>query len=363
MNLPPLPPKNKLPPLPISSPSKLPSKLPISSPSKLPSKLPISSPSKLSSKLPPLTTSKLPSKLPISSPSKLSSKLPPLTASKSPSKLPPLTALKSPSKLPPLTALKSPSKLPPLNTPKSPSKLPPLTALKSPSKLPLSNPLIPLRKGLTNVKDVDLIILSKLNDKDLESFCLTNKAAAKLCKDDNFWINRIIEKYGKDALKYKPENKTWRQYYSNIYYLAIRTGHEDNILLKNKISYDELRIDDMNKLREIKVVNPKINEYIKNKLVLINIKSPYQKNFMYFFREENKDQKNFKLLLEEQIPTSVIFRVDNESDILNYVQWLKDLNYCEIYDEQNYNTDEIYKYGDIKISVLRLDPETRFREY
>ena len=49
---------------------------------------------------------------------------------------------------------------------------------------------------LTGNKDADLLILDKLDDKDLVSFCLVNKDANRLCSIDSFWKNRLLKKYG-----------------------------------------------------------------------------------------------------------------------------------------------------------------------
>ena len=48
----------------------------------------------------------------------------------------------------------------------------------------------------TKNKDADLEILSKLDDNNLLSVCQAykyNKYGNKLCKEENFWRNRIIE--------------------------------------------------------------------------------------------------------------------------------------------------------------------------
>ena len=47
----------------------------------------------------------------------------------------------------------------------------------------------------TGNKDVDFIILNKLNDIDLSKVCQVNKYANSLCDDDTFWRNRIKDRY------------------------------------------------------------------------------------------------------------------------------------------------------------------------
>ena len=69
---------------------------------------------------------------------------------------------------------------------------------------------------MLTIKDTDLIILSKLDDKDLFSTCLVNKAANKLCNNEDFWRNRFVSKYGELAAKYKPVNRSWRNHYLKV---------------------------------------------------------------------------------------------------------------------------------------------------
>lgn len=69
---------------------------------------------------------------------------------------------------------------------------------------------------MLTIRDTDLIILSKLDDEDLFSTCLVNKAANKLCNNEDFWRNRFVSKYGEVAAKYKPENRSWRNHYLKV---------------------------------------------------------------------------------------------------------------------------------------------------
>ena len=93
--------------------------------------------------------------------------------------------------------------------------------------------------SLTGVKDVDVKILSELDDRELINFCLTDKSASRLCSYEPFWMNRLREKYP-GAEKYfrdysilsilsiiDPESlgnvkyvNTWREYYlQTVYYV------------------------------------------------------------------------------------------------------------------------------------------------
>jgi len=93
---------------------------------------------------------------------------------------------------------------------------------------------------LTGVKDADIEILNKLDDRSLLNFCLTDKSASEICRYDPFWMNRLRDRYP-DAEKYfqdygilfsilsltNPEINnifqradTWREYYlQTVYYV------------------------------------------------------------------------------------------------------------------------------------------------
>jgi hypothetical protein len=72
----------------------------------------------------------------------------------------------------------------------------------------------------TGQKDVDFIILQKIDDLELSNLCVINSYVNDLCKDETFWRNRLLSKYGfllgdtKEIInKYKPEDISWKEYY------------------------------------------------------------------------------------------------------------------------------------------------------
>ena len=67
-------------------------------------------------------------------------------------------------------------------------------------------------KGLSGIKDIDLKILSELNDHDLFSLCLADKHVNQMCKDEHFWRNRFISRFGQVD---KPRI-TWRKQYLTV---------------------------------------------------------------------------------------------------------------------------------------------------
>src|SRR5579883_2736487 len=71
-------------------------------------------------------------------------------------------------------------------------------------------------KGLSGIRDVDLQILTNLNDHDLFSICqIKNKYINSLCNNESFWRNRFLDKYGKN---FKYEGRTWKDFYFKLAY-------------------------------------------------------------------------------------------------------------------------------------------------
>lgn len=80
-------------------------------------------------------------------------------------------------------------------------------------------------KNFTQIKDLDLKILSELNDRDLLNICLTNKYFSRLCQNEDFWRNRFLTKFGNRTLKYKGFSKNGNplNYWENILILSEKT--------------------------------------------------------------------------------------------------------------------------------------------
>lgn len=107
-------------------------------------------------------------------------------------------------------------------------------------------------KILSGIKDLDLEILSRFEDKELFNFCLSqskNKYVYKLCNDENFWRRRFLNKYGKiklgkeikdipDIVEEKDPNRSWKNFYLKVtYYIdnyqlneIILTSDNDNAI-------------------------------------------------------------------------------------------------------------------------------------
>ncbi len=92
----------------------------------------------------------------------------------------------------------------------------------------------------TGYKDVDFMILSKLDDKSLLSFCKTDKRGKKLCENEDFWRNRTVKKYGNVE---KSEKRTWKNFYLKIvYYEDIYENLNKIIMILSKGGYKNIDI-------------------------------------------------------------------------------------------------------------------------
>ena len=79
---------------------------------------------------------------------------------------------------------------------------------------------------MLGIKDLNFKIFQELNDKDLMKLASVNKELNHLCKDETFWMNRTIKKFGyildgaEEMRKYKEinnkENISWKEYYINL---------------------------------------------------------------------------------------------------------------------------------------------------
>ena len=94
------------------------------------------------------------------------------------------------------------------------------------------------RQTLSGIPDVDLKILSLLDDKDLIKTCLLDKYTNNICNRDYFWRDRFREKFAKDIPKdintfTITPGRTWRNFYlSLISYLSKYQGK--NLFHKNE---------------------------------------------------------------------------------------------------------------------------------
>ncbi len=87
-----------------------------------------------------------------------------------------------------------------------------------------------MRKGnLTGIKDVDNIILDNMNDRDLLSFCSTNKYNADTVCNEDFWKRRFKNKFG-----YSTWKKAYLSKISERYYIVWWSEHRGTEVVSNE---------------------------------------------------------------------------------------------------------------------------------
>jgi hypothetical protein len=69
---------------------------------------------------------------------------------------------------------------------------------------------------LTGLKDVDIKILSNLDDDTLEIVCLTDQYVSTLCHDTKLWYLKIVTMYNDFPALQSLSPMTWKNLYYNL---------------------------------------------------------------------------------------------------------------------------------------------------
>lgn len=88
-----------------------------------------------------------------------------------------------------------------------------------------------MERSLTKIRDVDLKILSELDDRDLFNYCKTHKYGRELCNNEDFWRNRVESKFP-GAGKIKSTDRTWKNYYLKIVYYFNKYKYVDEAMFE-----------------------------------------------------------------------------------------------------------------------------------
>jgi hypothetical protein len=87
---------------------------------------------------------------------------------------------------------------------------------------------------LTGNKDVDILIINKLNDYELGKVCQVNRHVRAICNDETFWRIRTYEKFGNLLKEFdidisKHRKTSWKDYYmllSKVAQKAAKGGYK-----------------------------------------------------------------------------------------------------------------------------------------
>jgi len=102
-------------------------------------------------------------------------------------------------------------------------------------------------KYFTGIKDLDIKIINYLDDNNLFNIIRTNKYLYLLTCNDNFWMNRVIKKYGKiiggpEYIKVNFIDSNWKNYYIFVKKLLLLNINDTLEYAKNNKRYDLLNI-------------------------------------------------------------------------------------------------------------------------
>lgn len=188
----------------------------------------------------------------------------------------------------------------------------------------------------TGIKDVDLLILSRLEDEDLFNVCLANQEINQLCKDETFWRNRFYSRFSQalhpnDINSIKP-SETWKNYYLEVIASLDTTGKDFFTFLSNlgvtlpNISHF-VKTSDRFKYQYY-YLNLSVNDKVKVKYAIGDPETPK------YLIKPYKDQymTPFKLV------STIIRFYQSPVSIKEYELTLRDLQtYDEVFD-QDYST-------------------------
>ena len=88
---------------------------------------------------------------------------------------------------------------------------------------------------MLGLKELDILVLENLDDKDLVSYCKTNKAANRVCQDQSFWYNRLRLKFPQIDLEIMAEVKSgnWSDIYIQMVQF-VRSISQNKDIRRNK---------------------------------------------------------------------------------------------------------------------------------
>jgi hypothetical protein len=78
---------------------------------------------------------------------------------------------------------------------------------------------------MLNNKDLDVKIMTELNEKDFKSLCIVNKYTQQLCQSDIIYINRLRKNYP-HVIQFKPQIMSWKKFYLKALYYILKLKDE-----------------------------------------------------------------------------------------------------------------------------------------
>ena len=148
---------------------------------------------------------------------------------------------------------------------------------------------------LTGDKNINFMILMKLNHKELSMVCSVNKYVNELCKDDTFWFNRVLLTFNFSPLVAR-EMKTYLQFDNwKEFYVWLQEGNFEpgrvNIIAKSldKKEVIDRIIEIFKKMRLKKWINPEEFYKAVRRYAFINAQDELNKDYEH---DEDQDEDN-----------------------------------------------------------------------
>ena len=187
-----------------------------------------------------------------------------------------------------------------------------------------------IERSLTKIRDVDLKIMSELDDKSLLSFCQVSKYGNQLCKNETFWRNRLSHKYGEEILSFKSPERTYRDFYLNIVYYTNK--YPNNIFASAQVTL-------LDGVKNVDLFN-----YFKSLLPENELPLLYTITFKYASQRGNRELINY-LISEGVTNWEVGFLGAVKGSQLNLIQYflnkVKESGKLDEYDYEDLITEGI----------------------
>ena len=164
-------------------------------------------------------------------------------------------------------------------------------------------------KMFTGNKETDKIVLSQLDDYDLSSVCATNKHLNEICKDETFWRNRTLARFGaylgnaeqiKEYMK-SYDFETWKKYYISLIDFLEKVYDGTVSVKPQKKNIGSRKHNSREDLEILKGIIDRNNEELdKNVIAYVDEKFTKQKNEKDFYsfldKQLNRDMINPNIL-------------------------------------------------------------------
>ena len=163
---------------------------------------------------------------------------------------------------------------------------------------------------LTGDKNINFMILMKLNDKELSMVCSVNKYVNELCKDDTFWFNRVLLTFNFSPLVAR-EMKTylqfdnWKEFYVWLQEENFSPGRL-NIIARSLDKKDVINkiIDIFKKMKLKKWVNREEFYKVVRRYAFVNAQDELNEEYQFDEEEDEIDKiewKTYKAFCEEEM--------------------------------------------------------------